>query len=165
MKLLPVLALGCSLALLTGCQSDDLGDSNHSALAPREAPRTHIFQADTRATYDAARAAAAEMGYRFVKGGPAEGTFTALSNLSDDTAADAAGNSTQITMKVTLSLADPSGTQVSVSFGEILESAQRNEPGMATVTPLRDTPLFEVFFREVQRALTAGPKAADPVSH
>jgi hypothetical protein len=46
---------------------------------------------------------------------------------------------------------------VSVSFGEIIEDNSLNAPGMATETPLKDTPLYEVFFRNVDKALKAPP--------
>ncbi len=52
-----------------------------------------------------------------------------------------------------------SGTEMTVSFTEIIEADSANHPGMATQTPLKDTPLYEDFFRDVQRALEAPPKA------
>jgi hypothetical protein len=61
-------------------------------------------------------------------------------------------------MKVHLSPAAESGTEVEVSLIEVIEEDTANQPGMATQTPLRDTPLYEVFFRDVQTALTAPPK-------
>ena len=95
------------------------------------------------------------MGYRYVRGGPAQGELEELSAISpgDDT-----GSSRQISMKVRLSPDAEAGTSVSVSFGEILEAASTSEPGMATETPMRDTPLYEVFFRSLQEALQAPPK-------
>jgi hypothetical protein len=155
MKTLPLAALCCAAALLGGCDST-IGDSVHSALSPRQAPRTRNFEADGRATYEAAKAAAEEMGYHFVRGGPAQGE---LDELSDITGGDDSGSSRQISMKVRLSPGDPSGTSVEVSFGEILESASTGAtPGLATETPLRDTPLYEVFFRSIGNHLLAPSK-------
>jgi hypothetical protein len=155
MKTLPAAALCLALALLCGCDST-VGDSVKSALSPREAPRTRVFQAEGRATYEAAKAAAEEMGYHYVRGGPAQGE---LDELSDISGGDDSGSSRQISLKVRLSPADPAGTSVEASFEEILESTSTGAtPGIATETPLRDTPLYEVFFRTVGQDLQAPPK-------
>ena len=155
MKILPAVALCCASALLAGCDST-IGDTVQSALSPREAPRTRVFQEEGKAAYEAAKAAADEMGYHYVRGGPAEGE---LDELSDITGGDDAGSSRQLSLKVRLSPANPSGTSVEVSFVEILESASGGAtPGMATEAPLRDTPLYEVFFRTLGNHLVAPPK-------
>jgi len=49
------------------------------------------------------------------------------------------------------------GTSVEVSLTEIIEGNTESQPGTATETPLRDTPLYEVFFRELQKALVEKP--------
>jgi len=154
MRHLPAIAACCAAALLAGCESG-IEDTVRSALAPREAPRTRVFQADQKAAYAAARTAADEMGYRYVRGGPAEGVLDELSGISsgDDT-----GSSRQISMRVRLSPDAEAGTEVSVAFNEIIEANSRDLPGMATETPLRDTALYEVFFRNLQQALQAPPK-------
>jgi hypothetical protein len=154
MKILPAIAV-CLAALLSGCESSDLGDSVRSALGPREAPRTRVFQADQRAAYEAARAAADAMGYHYVRGGPAQGELDELSAISGG---DDAGSSRQISMKVRLGPDAEAGTAVTVSFNEIIESASSTQAGMATETPMRDTPLYEVFFRNLQNALQAPSK-------
>jgi hypothetical protein len=154
MKILPPIAL-CLAAALAGCESSDLGDSVRSALGPREAPRTRVFQADQRAAYEAARAAADAMGYHFVRGGPAQGELNELSSISGG---DEAGSSRQISMKVRLGPDAEAGTAVTVSFNEILEAASATQEGMATETPMRNTPLYEVFFRNLQNALQAPSK-------
>jgi hypothetical protein len=154
MKTLPLIAALFGAALLSGCESG-LPDDLRSALGPREQPRSRVFQADQKAAYAAVRAAADEMGYKFERGGPAEGEFEALSaiNRGDDP-----GSARQISMKVHLSPAAESGTEVEVSLIEVIEEDTANQPGMATETPLHDTPLYEVFFRNVQTALTAPAK-------
>lgn len=154
MKTLPAIA-ACLAALLAGCESTDVGDAVRSALGPREAPRTRVFQADQRAAYGAARSAAESMGYRYVRGGPAEGELDALSAIASG---DDPGSSRQISMKVRLSGASEGGTEVKVSFNEILEAASAPQEGMATETPMRDTPLYEDFFRNLQNALQAPAK-------
>jgi len=146
----------CAASLLAGCESD-FSDSVRSALTEREAPQTRVFQAEQKATYQAALAAAGEMGYRYIRGGPAAGVLDALSGIASG---DDAGSSQQISMKVRMEAAGDSGTQVTVSFSEIIEADSSNQPGTATQTPLRDTPLYDVFFRNLQQALRA-PAAAD----
>jgi hypothetical protein len=154
MKILPLLAVICASAVLAGCDSG-ASDEVHSLLGPREAPRTRTFQADQKATYEAVKAAADAMGYRFVRGGPAEGKLEALSGISEG---EDPGSSHQISMKVHLSPAAEAGTDVEVSLTEMIEEATTNQPAMATQTPLRDTPLYEVFFRNIQTSLNTPPK-------
>jgi hypothetical protein len=154
MKIVPIAALCIASLILAGCDSP-VGDTVQSALSPREAPRTRVYQADGKATYEAAKAAAAELGYHYVKGGPAQGELVEMSEVS--TGDEASGSSRQLSLKVTLTPADPSGTSVEVSFEEILESTSSNgaAPSLATETPLKDTPLYEVFFRNLGKALAA----------
>jgi hypothetical protein len=154
MKILPAIAACCAAALLSGCESG-FEDTVRSAIAPREAPRTRVFQASQKATYAAALAAADQMGYRFVRGGPAEGKLEELSGISTG---DDSGSSRQIAMRVRLSSDEEGSTSVSVAFNEIIESDSKNLPVMATETPMRDTALYEVFFRNLQEALQASPK-------
>jgi hypothetical protein len=151
MKTPTAIALSCLCLLLAGCESDS-ADIVHSVLSAREAPRSRTFQGETRAVYEAARAAAGEMGYRFVRGGPAEGKLEALSGISGG---DNSGSSRQISLKVQIGPAEVSGSEVTASFTEIIEEGSAGLPAMATETPLRDTPLYEVFFRNVQKALDA----------
>jgi hypothetical protein len=146
-------ALCCAALFLAGCESDS-SDIMHTVLDAREAPKSRVFQADTRAVYEAVRAAADQMGYRIVHGGPAEGRLEALSGISGG---DDAGSARQLSLKVRISPAEESGSEVTVSFTEIIEETSAGLPAMATQTPLRDTPLYEVFFRNVQQALKAGP--------
>lgn len=155
MKTSPLIAVLCGALLLAGCDSG-VSDELHSVLGPREAPKSRTYQADQRATYQAVKAAADAMGFRFVRGGPAEGKLEALSGISEG---DDPGSSHQVSMKVDLSPAGEAGTVVEVSLTEMIEEPSPNTPAMATQTPLRDTPLYEVFFRNVQTALNAPAKS------
>jgi len=155
MRILPAIAVGCAAALLWGCESG-VEDTVRSALRPREAPRSRVFPADQRAAYAAARAAAEAMGYRYVRGGPAEGELYELSGI---TGGDEPGSSRQIALRVRLEPAGESGTEVSAAFNEIIEADSKGSVGsMGTETPLRDTALYEVFFRNLQNALPAPPR-------
>ena len=151
MRIPTAAAICCAALLLAGCESDD-SDLMHRVLNAREAPKSRVFQADTRAVYEAARAAADEMVYRFVRGGPAEGRLDALSGISGG---DEAGSSRQLSLKVRIAPAEESGSEVTVSFTEIIEETSASLPAMATEAPLKDTPLYEVFFRNLQQALNA----------
>jgi hypothetical protein len=155
MKIVPTAALCLVSAFLAGCDSP-VGDTVQSALSPRESPRTRVFQADGKATYVAAKAAAEELGYHFVKGGPAQGELVEMSDVSTG---DESTGSRQLSLKVTLTPSDPSGTSVEASFEEILESSSNGaSPSLATETPLKDTPLYEVFFRNLGKDLAAPAK-------
>ncbi len=154
MKNLRLSAVCLAAVLLWGCNSD-LPDEVRSALGPREAPRTQVFQADKKAAYEAVRAAVDEMSFNFVRGGPATGELEAMSAVASG---DEPNSSRQILMKVHLTPAGDAGTEVQVSLIETLEADSSNQPGMATETPLRDTPLYNVFFRDVQNALNAPAK-------
>ena len=149
-SLLLLSAAGCVLAL-AGCESvSDATTSVREKLAAREAPKTRTFPADQRATYDAVKTAAAQMDYRFVRGGPAQGEFEAVSRVG---AGERIGTSRQLAMKVKLEHALDGGTVVNVRITEILESDSSNRAGQATETPLRDTPQYEVFFERVGQVL------------
>ncbi len=153
-KILSALA-ACGAAFLAGCDSG-VEDSVRSALAPREAPRVRVFSGDPKAVYEAARAAAESMGYRYIKGGPAQGELQELSGISNG---DSTGSSRQISMRVRLRPDVDGSTSVSVAFSEIIEVDSTNQPGLATETPMRDTPLYEVFFDKVQALLLAPAKS------
>jgi hypothetical protein len=147
----PLLIVLVSIACLAGCES--LSDATHGVrdrIAAREAPKVKTFAAEPRATYDAVKTAATQMGYRFVRGGPAQGEFEAVSAVG---MGDRVGSARQLTMKVRLEKALEGGTKVSINLTEIIESDSSNRPGLATGTPLRDTPQYEVFFERVGQVL------------
>ena len=141
---------------LSGCESiSDATSGMRERVAARSAPQTRIFQSTQRATYDAVRAAATEMGYRFIRGGPAQGEFEAISRVGSG---ETHGSARQIGMKVSLEpTLDGKGTDVAVRLTEILEADSSNRAGQATETPLRDTPQYDVFFRRVGQVLGVAP--------
>ena len=139
---------------LAGCESiSDTTATVRAKIAPREEPRTKTINGQPRLVYEAVRAAAGQMGYRFVRGGPAQGEFDAVSAIGQG---EANRSSRQVAMKARLSpTLDRNGTDLTVSFTEIVEPDSTNRGGQATEVPLRDTPQYEVFFRRVQQALGA----------
>lgn len=145
------LALAGAVAL-AGCESvSDATSAVRERIVARDEAKVRTFAAPPRAAYDAVRTAAADMGYRFVRGGPAQGEFEAVSGVR---AGDTHGSARQISMKVKLKpTLDGTGTEVAVRLGEIIEGDSSNRAGQATEAPLRDTPQYEVFFQRVGRAL------------
>lgn len=139
-------------AVLTGCESmSDATSAVRERIAARDEPKTMTFAAQPRPTYEAVRTAATDMGYRFVRGGPAQGEFEAISGVRPG---ETHGTARQITMKVSLrATLDGKGTDVAVRLKEILEADSSNRAGQATEAPLRDTPQYDVFFRRVGTAL------------
>ncbi len=134
-----------------GCGSvSDATTGVRARLASRDESRARTFSADQRSTYNAIKVAAHQMGYRFVRGGAAQGVFEAVSGIGQG---DAARSARQLAMKVRLEPNIEGGTQVSVRITEIIEADSTNRAGLATETPLRDTPQYEVFFRAVERGL------------
>ena len=142
-----------------GCESlSEAASGMRQKLGTREEPRERAFAAVPRLTYEAVRAAASQMGYRFVRGGPAQGEFEAVTAVGEG---ERSGTSRQLSMKVRLRPSlDGKGTDLTLRISEIIEADSSNRQGMATEVPLRDSPQYEVFFRRVQQALGAAePKA------
>jgi hypothetical protein len=150
-----VLLVGVVMAL-AGCESvSDATSAVRERMAARDQPHVKTFAALPRATYDAVRVAATDMGYRFVRGGPAQGEFEAISGLRSG---ETIGSARQIAMKVTLRpTLDGKGTDVSVWLREIIEADSSNRAGQATEAPLRDTPQYDVFFLRLGRMLGVKP--------
>ncbi len=141
-----------ALVSWAGCES--IGDATNTVrerIVARDEAKVRSYAAAPRATYDAVRTAATDMGYRFLRGGPAQGEFEAVSSVR---AGETHGSSRQISMKVKLKpTLDGKGTEIAVRLGEILEADSSNRAGQATETPLRDTPQYEVFFQRISRVL------------
>lgn len=154
----PLIAFALCIGV-TGCQSvNDAASSMREKIGPRDPPHVRTYDAAPRATYNAVTIAAAQMGYRFVRGGPAQGEYEALSRLLSG---DTQGSARQISMKVKLRpTLDGKGTEVTVRLTEIIEADSTNRAGMATEAPLRDTPQYEVFLRRIQEALAPQPAPA-----
>ena len=139
-----------------GCGSlSDATNNVREKFGTRDAAMVRNFEADSRRTYEAVRSAATNMGYRFIRGGAAQGEFEAISGIARG---ETHGSARQISMKVTLRpTLDEKGTDVAVRLTEIIEADSSNRAGQATETPLRDTPQYDVFFRRVGQALGLVP--------
>jgi hypothetical protein len=154
---LHALSLGFAVLVLSGCESfSDATSAVRERIAGRDEAKVRTYAAQSRETYEAVRAAATEMGYRFIRGGPAQGEFEAISGVR---AGENIGSARQISMKVALrGTLDGKGTEVTVRLKEIIESDSSNRAGQATETPLRDTPQYDVFFRRIGTALGVPPQ-------
>jgi len=114
--------------------------------------RTKVVTADGRAAYDAAKQAVEKLGFRVVGGGAAQGHIDALSGLS---ANDSLQGASQLVMKVKLSPVAAGGTTVAVLLTEQVQDDFNKGAGQVTETPLRESALYEVFFRTVEQGLAA----------
>lgn len=154
-RFLPLLTL-TALALFCGCESiSKAGNAVREKIAAREQPRTHTFKAGQRATYEAARVAVDQLGFRFLHGGPAQGKLEAVSGISTG---DTLRSARQVTLKLQLKEEVDGLTTASLVLSEIVESDSSSRAGQGTGSQLNDTPLYEVFFRNVQQALDAPKK-------
>ena len=153
MKKLLALVLSSLVLVLAGCETTAT-DFKTSVREKFDGPtyRTKLVSADARASYEAAKQAAGKLGFRVVSGGPAQGRMEALSGLS---ANDSLQGARQLSMKVKLSPVTTGGTEVAVLITEQVQDDFNKGPGQVTETPLRDSPLYAVFFRTVEQALAA----------
>jgi len=100
------------------------------------------------------------MGYRFLRGGPAQGRFEAVNAVR---AGDTHGSARQLHLRARLQAArDGDGTDLTVRLTEVLERDSSNRPGHATETPLRDTPQYDVLFRRIEAILQSPPPPNAP---
>jgi hypothetical protein len=136
---------------LTGCQwFSDAGSQAREKFAARDDGRTRTFAAPQRATYQAVRKAAEHMGFRFLRGGAAQGYLEAVSGLGQG---ETNRSVRQLVLKVELRRSLDEGTEVIVRLTEVIETESANRAALATESPLQGTPQYEVFFRNVQQAI------------
>jgi len=135
-----------------GCEAlSEAGDSIREKIAARDEPQVRNYPGvASRAVYEAARVATAEMDFRILSGGAAQGKLDAVSGVSSG---DKPNSARQISLKVRLHATSDGGTEASVWLKEIIEADSANRAGTATETPLRDTPLYDTFFRNLQAAI------------
>ena len=142
---------------VTGCESlSDAKDTIREKLAERDAPQVKVYPGVApRAVYEATRSAIRQMNFRFLRGGAAQGELDAINGVS---AGDTLNSAHQISLKVRLHATPEGGTEAKVWLKEIIEADSANRAGIATETPLRDTPLYDTFFRNLQQAIDAQKK-------
>lgn len=140
--LVPLLVL---CAFLSGCES--MSNDVREKFAGAE-PKVRRFDAEPRAVYAAAKAALDRMSFRVISGGAAQGKLEAVSGLSSDT--DREGTR-QVSISIRIEQLPDGSSEVRAVLKEIVEADF--EKGLATQTALRDTPYYEVFFRNLANAL------------
>jgi hypothetical protein len=150
MKLFP-LFFCWSCLVLAGCQS-----VSEQIRAPFVAPqpKSRVFAADERTTYAAAQAALGELGFGYLRGGPAQGVIEALNGVQTGGEGSMTGGR-QLQIEAHFSSVADGGTQVDVVMHELVQGDLNQNPGMGTSTWLGDSPVYEEFFAGIGRHLTA----------
>ncbi|MFA5266133.1 MAG: hypothetical protein WC378_20105 [Opitutaceae bacterium] len=152
MKAVPLFLAALSL-FLAGCESmQSAAGSVKERWAARDTGKVRILPAEPKVVFEAARASIESMGFRITRSGAAQGRIDAVNGLQSD---DSLRSSRQIVMKVRITRLG-SGTELRAFLTEVIEDNSSTRTGMATETPLIDTPLYEVFFRQVTQ--TVGKK-------
>lgn len=149
-----LLAAGLALSV-SGCGSvSDAASDMRERFSERSAPTIKTVSAPQRDVYEAVRITAGQLGYRFVRGGAAQGEYEGVSRVL---AGETMGSARQRSMKIKLSRSLDGGTDVAVRVTEIMEADSSNRAGMATESPLRDPVYYEVFFRQLEQVLAPRP--------
>jgi hypothetical protein len=146
-----LLLFGLLCLVLSGCDSVS-EQLSAPFVAPQ--PKSHVFAADERTTYTAARAALDELGFGYVHGGPAQGVIEALNSVETGGESSMTGGR-QLQIEAHFSSAADGGTQVDVVMHELVQGDLNQNPGMGTSTWLRDSPVYEEFFNAIGRHLAA----------
>jgi hypothetical protein len=156
MKSFPVCSV-FALLLLAGCSSEVLETVKGPMPigAPDQRQTEQTFAADPRTTYAAAKAALAQMGLRYVRGGPSQGELEAISDVS---AAELPGSAHQFTLKAEFHPSlDGASTIVSLQMTEVVEDDSLHHQGEGTENVLRDPALYQAFFSYLQEQLSHRP--------
>ena len=150
MKFFP-LFFGLMCSFLAGC--DSVPESISAPFTPPQ-PVSRVFAADERTTFAAAHAALADIGFGYARGGPAQGRLEAMSGLQAG-GEQGLDSTRQFQLEATFSPAPEGGTQVDVIVHEVVEEDSRQSPGLGTSKALRDSPVYDEFFRAIQNRLAA----------
>lgn len=151
MKIFSYLTVLCGALLLCGCEtfrSDVKASVKEKISGPSF--REHSVAATPRATFDAVKASATIMGYRMVRGGPAQGLLEALSDVRTS---DTVQSARQIRLQVRVTGSD-NQSLVSALFTEVQEGDFSKESDtLTTERALRDTSLYDVLFAHVDQTV------------
>ncbi len=160
-------ALALAAFALSGCAGS--GDSPLERVRQQVTgdypTRLRTFAGDERTVFAATRTALKRMGYRIDRAGASQGYIDAASAIGP---AEEPGRVHQFGIHVSLAAAlDAKSTEVTARMTETLADDRNGQFGQGAETPLRDTALYEVFFRAVQGALdqpdSLAPSVASPV--
>jgi hypothetical protein len=148
MKCLPPFLVAAAALAAAGCAN--VADDVRARLQPDVAPHVQVFAADPKAAYAAALAALDQMDFRYTHGGPAQGELEAISSIRHESDGDR-----QVSLAAEFRVAADGGTEVSVRMKEAVEADPDAHLGQGVEGPLRDTPLYAVFFRAIDQELAA----------
>jgi hypothetical protein len=110
-----------------------------------------VFPGAPRDVYGSLRGVVTRLGYRVVRGSPAQGELEAVSAVG--TGLDP-GTSRQLVLRIRLTAAE-AGTTVRVRVAEVREEDSSRRAGYATEVPLPPGPRHEALLAELGRELTA----------
>ena len=151
-RALVLLALVLAFGALTGCEA--VTDRVRERFVPQPA-QVRGYEADEKVVYAAAKATLGQMGFQSIRGGLAGGKLSAVSGLTSD---DALRGSRQIAVKVVIARTLDGGSEVSLAMTEVIADDFNRGSGPETTTPLRNSPLYEGFFRGMEQALSPAEK-------
>ena len=146
------LSLGALLLVFAGCET--MGNRMRDKFGPAPS-KVQIYAADQSRTHAAAMEVVNQLGFRILRGGAAQGRIDAVSALRSD---DAFRGSRQLDMKIRLNPTLDGGTEVRVTLTELIQDDYNKSSGMGMAMPLRDMPIYAVFFRELAQALGEAEK-------
>jgi hypothetical protein len=146
--------------LLAGCASMDSVRSSMKDRFVGMSPTVRLVQGAPRQVYDAARVAMEQLGYRYVRGGPAQGELEGLSRIG---AGDDFRSSRQRSIEIHLQPLDGDSVEVGVRLKEIVQDGSSRVSSLATETPLRESSAYDAFFEALERMLhTSTDKGLPP---
>jgi uncharacterized protein YceK len=151
MRSLLLLLLASTSLLLSGCSSmESAKDSVHERWTARYEGRNKAFTADQKQAYAAAQYAAKQLGLRVTRGGANQGTLEAVSMLESDASLR---GSRQIALKLRITR-EGEGVSVNLLFTEVVADDSSRASAMGMETPMKDSPLYELFFGHMAQYLS-----------
>lgn len=150
MKIIGLVILSLLIGL-AGCQA--VREEVRERVSPQY--KMKVVKVDQRTAYAAALKALGKMNYTFERGGPAQGVIHAVGPM--DTSVSGPGTARQYWFDARFSPSTEvdGATNVEILFSFLIEEDFSKHPGQGTLTPMRDTPLYEVFFNYLDQALAA----------
>lgn len=148
--LVAVAALLLAAGGFSGCAvADAAGQAVQRRLQDPAVERT--FPGTPRDAYASLRAVVSRLGYRVVRGSPAQGELEAVGAVG---AGVDPGSSRQVVLRIRLAAAE-GGTVVRVRVAEVREEDSSRRAGYATEVPLPPGPRHEALLAELGRELEA----------
>jgi predicted nucleic acid-binding Zn ribbon protein len=140
------------VALLAGCESTDNPIERVRQQVTGDYPtQFRTFGADEKTTFNAAKVSLKGIGFHFTHGGQAQGIMHAASEIEPG---DKFGTLHQFNLKASFQTGlDGKSCDVTVSLTETIADDVNGKLGTGSEAPLRDTALYQVFFRGIEQAI------------